>query len=104
MRTFRVDRIEGEVGRGEAGDAVVPADVTVDVRAALPEEPWEVEGEDRVDMRVSVDALEARRVIDEVGEDKVVHRLGDGSVELELGVSSFAPSVPGCSDCSTTSW
>ena len=58
--------------RGEAGDAVVPDDVDVDVKAALPDEPWEVEGEDRVDMRVRVDALEARRVTDEVGEDKVV--------------------------------
>jgi proteasome accessory factor BC len=89
VRTFRVDRIEGEVGRGEAGDATVPDDVTVDVRAALPEEPWEVEGEDRVEMRVRVDALEARRVVEEVGEDKVVHRHEDGSVDLELGVSSF---------------
>ncbi len=90
VRTFRVDRIEGEVSRGEAGEALVPDDVTVDVKAALPEEPWEVEGEDRVAMQARVDALEARRVVDEVGEDKVVRRLDDGSVELELGVSSFA--------------
>ncbi len=90
VRTFRVDRIEGEVTRGEAGEAVVPDDATVDVAAALPEEPWEVEGEDRVEMRVRVDALEARRVVDEVGEDKVVQRLEDGSVDLVLGVSSFA--------------
>ena len=81
------DRREGRPWR--RGDAVVPDDVTVDVRAALPEEPWEVEGEDRVEMRVRVDALEARRVIEEVGEDKVVRRLEDGSVDLELGVSSF---------------
>ena len=90
VRTFRVDRVEGEVTRGEAGEAVVPDDVSVDVKAALPEEPWEVEGEDRVEMRVRVDALEARRVVDEVGEDKVVQRLEDGSVDLMLGVSSFA--------------
>ena len=90
VRTFRVDRIEGDVIRGDAGDAMVPDDVNVDVKAALPEEPWEVEGEDRVAMRVRVDALEARRVVEEVGEDKVVRRLPDGSVDLELGVSSFA--------------
>ena len=41
-------------------------------------------------MRVRVDALEARRVTDEVGADKVVQWLDDGSVELVLGVSSFA--------------
>jgi proteasome accessory factor C len=68
----------------------VPDDVSVDVKAALPEEPWEVEGEDRVEMRVRVDALEARRVVDEVGGDKVVQWLQDGSVDLVLGVSSFA--------------
>ena len=90
VRTFRVDRIEGDVTRGEAGEAVVPDDVSVDVKAALPEEPWEVEGEDRVEMRVRVDALEARRVVDEVGEDKVAQWLEDGSVDLVLGVSSFA--------------
>jgi proteasome accessory factor C len=90
VRTFRVDRIEGEVSRGDAGDAVVPDDVDVDVKAALPDEPWEVEGEDRVEMRVRVDALEARRVTEEVGEDKVVRRLDDGSLDLVLGVSSFA--------------
>ena len=90
VRTFRVDRIEGDVTRGEAGEAVVPDDVSVDVKAALPEEPWEVEGEDRVEMRVRVDALEARRVVDEVGEDKVEQWLDDGSVDLTLGVSSFA--------------
>ncbi len=88
VRTFRVDRIEGQVSRGEAGGAEVPQDV--DVEAALPEEPWEVEGEDRVEMRIRVDALEARRVADEVGQDKVVARHDDGSVELVLGVSSFA--------------
>ena len=88
VRTFRVDRIEGEVLRGESGGAEVPEGV--DVEAALPDEPWEAAGEDRIEMRVRVDALEARRVADEVGQDKVVGRLDDGSVDLALGVSSFA--------------
>jgi proteasome accessory factor C len=88
VRTFRVDRIEGEVARGESGDAEVPGDV--DVEAALPDEPWESEGKDRIEMRIRVDALEARRVADEVGRDKVVQRFDDGSIELLLGVSSFA--------------
>jgi len=87
VRTFRVDRIEGEVSRGEPAGAQVPE--KVDVKAALPDEPWEAEGEDRIEMRIRVDALEARRVADEVGRDKVARRLEDGSVELALGVSSF---------------
>ena len=88
VRTFRVDRIEGEVSRGEPGGAVVPEDV--DVEAALPDEPWGAGREDRIEMRIRVDVLEARRVADEVGQDKVVQRLDDGSVELALNVASFA--------------
>ena len=91
MRTFRVDRIEGEVSRGDAGDAAVPDDVDVDVKAALPDEPWEVEGEDRVEMRVRVDALEARprrrrggRGQGGVPPRRRVRRPGAGRVVLRL--------------------
>ncbi len=88
VRTFRVDRVEGEVARVEATHGVVPEEIDVD--AALPEEPWEVDGERRIEMRVRVDALEARRVADEVGPEKVTRRHNDGSVDLVLGVASFA--------------
>ena len=88
VRTFRVDRVEGDVQRGEAGAAEVPADV--DVQAALPDEPWDVEGANRVEIHIEVDALEARRVADEVGQDKVAARHGDGSIDVVLGVASFA--------------
>jgi predicted DNA-binding transcriptional regulator YafY len=87
-RTFRVDRIDGGVERGEPGGAPVPDGV--DVEKALPDEPWQAEGENVVRMRVRVDALEGARVADEVGRDKVSQRLDDGSVELGLDVSSFA--------------
>ena len=88
VRTFRVDRVEGDVGRGDPGSAHVPGHV--DVEAALPEEPWQAEGDDLVSMQVHVDALEARRVVDEVGQDKLVAAHDDGSVDLALQVSSFA--------------
>lgn len=87
VRTFRVDRIEGDVTRSEPAEGV-PDDI--DVEAALPDEPWDADSDDRVEMRIQVDALEARRVADQVGEDKVVRRLDDGSIELVLGVNSFA--------------
>ena len=105
VRTFRVDRIEGDVTRGEAGSATVPDDV--DVKAALPDEPWEAEGEDAVEMRVRVDALEARRVIDEVGEDKVVAlRSTTGRSTSCSACRRSPPSARGCSACSITppSW
>jgi proteasome accessory factor C len=86
VRTFRVDRVEGEVTRGEPAEGVPD----VDVEAALPDEPWDGDGDARFEMRIRVDPLEARRIADQVGEDKVVARHDDGSVELVLGVSSFA--------------
>ncbi len=88
VRTFRVDRIDGVVERGEAGEARVPDGV--DVERALPDEPWQAEGENLVRMRLLVDALEGSRVADEVGQDKVLRRLDDGAVELALEVQSFA--------------
>jgi len=88
VRTFRVDRIDGTVQRGEAGEAQVPEGV--DVEQALPDEPWQAEGADTIQMRVLVDALEGPRVADEVGQDKVKKRHDDGSVEVSFAVSSFA--------------
>ena len=93
QRTFRVDRIDGEVTRDETTSATaLPDHVKIDVQASVPEEPWQTEGDDGVDMRIRVDAVVARRVADEVGEDKVVARHDDGSVDVLLAVSSF-PSI-----------
>jgi proteasome accessory factor C len=86
-RTFRVDRFDGDVTRGEPGDAEVPEHLDID--AALPDEPWEAAGEDAVTMRVEVDAVEGPRVADEVGKDRVAARRDDGSVELAFAVTSF---------------
>jgi predicted DNA-binding transcriptional regulator YafY len=88
VRTFRVDRIDGGVERGVRRGDEIPGDVDVD--AALPQEPWDVEGSERIEMQVRIDALEARRVVDEVGPDKVLHWNPDGSVDLSLGVAGFA--------------
>ncbi len=87
QRTFRVDRIDGEVERAEPGGAEVPEDL--DVEAALPDEPWEAAGEDAVTMRIEVDAVEGPRVADEVGGERVAARHDDGSVELAFAVTSF---------------
>jgi proteasome accessory factor C len=88
VRTFRVDRIAGRVSLGTPGEAQVPEGI--DLRQALPDDPWRSEGEDLVETRIRVDALEGPRVAEEVGADKVDVRHSDGSVELCLRVSNFA--------------
>jgi proteasome accessory factor BC len=91
QRTFRVDRIDGEVmSRSSTSTTALPDDVEIDVEAALPDEPWDTDDDDRVDVRIRVDAVVARRVADEVGQDKVVARHDDGSIDVLLGVSSFS--------------
>jgi proteasome accessory factor C len=87
VRTFRVDRIGGDVKLLSPGTAEVPEGI--DIRAALPDDPWRAEGENHVVMRIRVDAMEGPRVIEEVGHDKVEATLADGSVVLSLPVAEF---------------
>lgn len=85
-RTFRIDRIDalaqpGPPGSGELPEAFSPADATV--------EPWRAADDDAEHVLLRVDAIEGPRVAAEVGEAAVLQRHEDGSVLLELGVSSF---------------
>jgi proteasome accessory factor C len=92
VRTFRVDRIVDEVALQAPGSAVLPEGI--DVRAALPDQPWHSEGDDHVITRIRVDAMEGPRVAEEVGRDKVERRHDDGSVELALPVAGFSAIRP----------
>jgi predicted DNA-binding transcriptional regulator YafY len=87
VRTFRVDRIEGDVSLTDRGEAVLPEGI--DIRAALPDDPWRTEGEDHIITRIRVDAMEGPRVAEEVGADKVERQDEDGSVTLRLPVTDF---------------
>jgi proteasome accessory factor C len=99
VRTFRVDRVHGAVRRRGPGTGVVPAGVDIDLRAALPEDPWvstagaDGEGDGLVVTRIRVDALEGPRVVEEVGDERVERRDedGHGSVVLRLSVAGFVP-------------
>jgi len=87
-RTFRVDRIADDPVAGPPGTAQVPQGF--DPRD-VPIEPWRAgAGEVGDHVLVRVDAVEASRVVAEVGEHAVVDRATDGSVLLRLGVSNFA--------------
>ncbi len=87
VRTFRVDRIEDAVHLDAPGSAVLPDGI--DIKASLPEAPWQAEGDDYVVTRIRVDAIEGPRVAEEVGPDRVESRAEDGSVILCLRVAGF---------------
>jgi proteasome accessory factor B len=87
-RAFRVDRIEGGADVGPAGAFEPPPDV--DPAAFVRDDPLTY-GEDRpVDARVLVDPSRAGWVVEQLGEEAVVARHDDGSVEVTLPVVNRA--------------
>jgi predicted DNA-binding transcriptional regulator YafY len=79
-RTFRVDRIEGDVTVGPPDAYGVPADF--DLAHALAEDPKAIGSPG--DALVDVAAVRAAKVVREVGEDAVVERRTDGSVRVRV--------------------
>jgi proteasome accessory factor B len=82
MRTYRVDRIEGDVEVGAGQSFVRPADF--DVRQAFPADPKLIGDEPAARAIVHVDAARAPSVIADLGDDAVVERFADGAVRVEV--------------------
>jgi predicted DNA-binding transcriptional regulator YafY len=87
-RSFRVDRIDGEVETGPARAFEPPA--RLEPGAVVGDEPWRYGDEEVVAARVAVDAIRASSVVEQVGEDAVVERRDDGGVVIELPVTNAA--------------
>ncbi len=85
-RTFRVDRVDGAPVAGETATGDLPDGF--DPGRAVPDEPWKVGDGSEEEVHVLVDALEARRVVEEVGAGAVVDRRRDGSVVIRLSVTN----------------
>jgi proteasome accessory factor B len=79
-RTFRVDRIEGDVTAGEPGAFVVPDDF--DLASAVTDDPKAI-GAARHAL-VEVAPIRAAKVVREVGEEAVAERRRDGSVLVRV--------------------
>jgi proteasome accessory factor B len=82
-RTYRVDRIEGDVVAGERDEFARPDGF--DLRAAFPTDPKQLGAEgDPTVARVRVDAGRAAAVERELGPERVVARRRGGAVEVEV--------------------
>jgi proteasome accessory factor B len=81
VRTYRVDRIEGDVRHGEAGEFERPVDF--DPRAVFPSDPKELGDADRM-ATVRIDSPRALFATRELGDSAVMQRLGDGSVDIAV--------------------
>ncbi len=88
-RTFRLDRIVGEVEVGDPTSFERPADF--DVRSAFPADPKQIghAADDAVEATVRVDAGRASAVVRELGEERVLATSADGAVDLLVPASNL---------------
>jgi proteasome accessory factor B len=86
VRTYRADRIAGDVQVGAAGAFTRPADF--DPLAAFPADPKELGDVDAV-ATVLVDASRARFMEAEVGQAAVRRRRDDGSIEVDVACANL---------------
>jgi len=87
-RTFRVDRMAGQLEVGEPGSGTAPDGVTA--ASAWSGVPWQAGDEDVVLVDILVDEVFAGRLVHDLGEASVVERRGDGAVVLRLSVTNVA--------------
>lgn len=81
VRTYRVDRIEGDVEQGDAAEFDRPTDF--DPRAAFPSDPKELGDADRT-ATVRIDGSRATFATRELGDSAVIQRLADGGVDIAV--------------------
>jgi hypothetical protein len=82
VRTFRVDRIDGDVTMGAPHSFERPDGF--DVRAVFPADPKLLGDAASSSALVRVDAPRARAAAESLGEAAVVQRAADGAVELQV--------------------
>lgn len=86
VRSFRTDRIEGDLAAGPPGAFERPAGF--DPRTVLHDEPWRYGDEPAIEASVRVDAVVATWVIRRLGDHAVLERGDDGSATVRLTVTN----------------
>src|SRR5690606_17358728 len=82
-RTFRIDRIESAVAVVEGSTFERPPDF--DPRSALPDDPKTIGATEEMPVaRVRIDAVRAAEAARDLGDDRVLARDPDGSIEVEV--------------------
>jgi len=86
LRTYRVDRIEGEVEVGDPGSFLRPDGF--DPRTVFASDPKELGEEPTARAAVLVDAVRAAFVERELGIDAVLARRADGGIEVQVACAN----------------
>lgn len=86
LRTFRVDRIDGEPAVGEEAAFARPADF--DPRGVFPGDPKEI-GESTAKAVVQIAAPRVAAVLRELGDDAVIARQPSGEVQFHVACANL---------------
>ncbi|MFM7535624.1 MAG: helix-turn-helix transcriptional regulator [Acidimicrobiales bacterium] len=84
QRVFRVDRVEGDVEIGDAGSFEVPDGFDPSGALATDMKAIGGVGDDPTEAVVRIDSAWARRVVAELGPERVVARQADGTVLVRV--------------------
>jgi predicted DNA-binding transcriptional regulator YafY len=89
QRTFRVDRFDGSVEVHEPASFERPADF--DPRQAFPSDPKQIghAADEGVEATVLVDAIRADAIARELGDERIVARRDDGSIEVVVPATNL---------------
>lgn len=88
-RTFRIDRIDGEIGVGESNSFERPHDF--DPRTAFPADPKQIGHaiDDAVEATVRIAAVRAPAIERELGQARIVTRHPDGSIDVRVPATNL---------------
>lgn len=88
-RTFRVDRISGDITTGSPGSFERPADF--DPRDAFPADPKQIghAADDGVEATVEIAVIRAAAIERELGVERVIERRADGSVTVRVPATNL---------------
>ena len=75
-RTFRADRVDGEVTVGPRGTVTVPPDA--DLNASVHDAPWDIGGGESFRVELALDAPHHLGALEELGDEAVASALPDG--------------------------
>ncbi len=84
VRTFRVDRIDGDVAVDEAAEYAIPESFSLE--SEFPTFDWEFGREEPIEANVYFSNEVAQFVTNFLGEDKVIEENQDGSKVMEVAV------------------
>jgi proteasome accessory factor B len=93
QRTFRIDRFDGAANDVQMGDPrSFERPASFDPRTAFPADPKQLGyvAEESIDAIVRIDALRAAAIERELGADRVVERIDDGSIRVTVPAGNLA--------------